>query len=227
MTDVNLLLFSSKFVQAPKPEKRLALSDTLIQEGEKARGRPALPFNEPTISTSHGIQSPLHLFVLPVLEKRGLLCDALLSGVNQWRGIARVVQTGDSSSSQALSNFQPNHYTRLQITFVLIAESNVGANLRSSLVPSSSRGSGLLFLTGDIEFIKYMRAAARKHGLYLNEFGLWKWVANDEQEDGGDWEQMKSDTEADIFASLGMDFVEPGKRNFSYLTGKSERRRSI
>jgi len=38
-----------------------------------------------------------------------------------------------------------------------------------------SRGSGLLALTGDANFFRHLRNKAHKLGLYLNEYGLWKW----------------------------------------------------
>lgn len=49
----------------------------------------------------------------------------------------------------------------------------------SSLVPLKSHGAALISLTGDTTFNRDLRIRAIKQGMHLNEFGLWKWKAND------------------------------------------------
>lgn len=91
-----------------------------------------------------------------------------------------------------------------------------------SLVPWKSRGAALLALTGDIEFNKDIRTKASNMGMHLNEFGLWRWQSNGvtKAEEKGYWELVKADTEEDILGELGMEFIEPTKRNFSFVIGK-------
>jgi DNA polymerase beta len=107
-----------------------------------------------------------------------------------------------------------------------------------SLVPWKARGAALLALTGDIEFNKDIRMKASKLGMHLNEFGLWRWQPNgpgesepEADEDGnaeqkGFWELVKADTEEDILAELGMDWIEPTKRNFGFVLGKQPKKRT-
>jgi len=86
--------------------------------------------------------------------------------------------------------------------------------------------------------------------MLFNEYGLWKWNLSDpptpvsstseptetsleKGEDAstldhlnkGYWSLVKSATEEDIFEELGMDYVDPTKRNFSFVSGKSRTRR--
>lgn len=90
----------------------------------------------------------------------------------------------------------------------------------------------MLALTGDIEFNRDIRTKASNLGMHLNEFGLWRWQSNgsgDDVETGaevpekGYWELVKADTEEEILNELGMEFVEPTKRNFTFVVGKSKK----
>jgi len=64
--------------------------------------------------------------------------------------------------------------------------------------------------------------------MHLNEYGLWRWNESSEEEGetegeespGGFWELVGSDTEEAVLHELGMQYVEPVKRNFSLVTGK-------
>jgi DNA polymerase beta len=96
-----------------------------------------------------------------------------------------------------------------------------------------------------------MTDTAKKLKLHLNSHGLWSWHSNENdsledvwidsledangndsledayQDSGpsGHWRLMKCETEHDIFKELGMDFVEPEKRNFLFMwkrVGKSK-----
>jgi len=79
-----------------------------------------------------------------------------------------------------------------------------------------------------------MSDAAKQLNLYLNNHGLWSWHPNDndsfqDASEGsgsspGHWRLVKSATEHDIFEELGMDFIEPEKRNFLFLSGKRKRK---
>ena len=76
-----------------------------------------------------------------------------------------------------------------------------------------------------------MLDAANQLNLHLDNYGLWSWHSDsDALEDAwngagssGHWRLVKSATENDIFEELGMDFIEPQKRNFLFVSGKRRR----
>lgn len=84
-----------------------------------------------------------------------------------------------------------------------------------------------------------MSDAAKQLNLHLNHHGLWSWHSNDndypledelegsDSSPSGHWRLVKSETEHDIFEELGMDFVEPEKRNFLFVSGKRRRKSSV
>lgn len=105
------------------------------------------------------------------------------------------------------------------------------------MVPWKSRGAALLALTGDTEFNRDIRTRAINLGMHLNEFGLWRWQSNgfervnvgaeaERAPDTGYWELVKADTEEEILRELGLDFVEPTKRNFSNVVGKPAKKKA-
>lgn len=78
--------------------------------------------------------------------------------------------------------------------------------------------------------------------MHLNEFGLWKWVSNeipDVEADvgadaeevsegasavkgpGGYWQLRRATTEEEIFEQLGLEFIEPHRRNFAFVNKRS------
>ena len=80
-----------------------------------------------------------------------------------------------------------------------------------------------------------MSDAAKQLNLHLNNYGLWSWDSddNDSLDDAskdsgsGHWRLVKSATENDIFEELGMDFIEPDKRNFLFVSGKRRRSTTV
>jgi DNA polymerase beta len=68
--------------------------------------------------------------------------------------------------------------------------------------------------------------------MHLNEFGLWRWQANDPHANDDDvpedgyWELVKSESEQEILEELALEYVEPERRNFGFVFGqKAEKRR--
>jgi DNA polymerase beta len=51
----------------------------------------------------------------------------------------------------------------------------------------------------------------------LNEYGLWRSAANSKSSD--EWTLVEGSDEEAILKEIGMEYVEPEKRNFSYVTG--------
>jgi DNA polymerase beta len=88
-----------------------------------------------------------------------------------------------------------------------------------------------------------LQVRAVKHGMHLNEFGLWRWVGSvDADPDAGAeappterrgrrpktsalaleglgsmWELVPTDTEQDIFDALGAEWVEPARRGWEFI----------
>jgi DNA polymerase beta len=74
--------------------------------------------------------------------------------------------------------------------------------------------------------------------MLLNQYGLWKWnhTSPSREADGDDeppetergyWSLVKSATEEDIFEELGIDFIEPSRRNFSFISARSRKKRGV
>ena len=116
-----------------------------------------------------------------------------------------------------------------------------------SLAPPKSRGAAQIILTGDEEFVRIARIAAARHGMYLNEYGLWRWHSSDEasletQRDDNDdedaantdpdteerrqrrpngyWELVEGENEDRILDELELGSIAPQRRNFRFLTTK-------
>ena len=92
----------------------------------------------------------------------------------------------------------------------------------NSLAPLKSRGAAQIALTGDDEFLRIARLAAVRHGLHLNEYGLWRWresPPSDEDADdaGGYWELVEGENELRILDEIGLGNVPPSRRNFRFL----------
>lgn len=116
-------------------------------------------------------------------------------------------------------------------------------------VPKQSRGSALLFLTGDEEYVLHCTKKAQKAGLYLNASGLWEWEPDSQslsrfqtskephekktlgamwgsetEEDKGRWVQLESAEEEQVLAAIGEEHVQPEKRNFGFITEGGKRK---
>lgn len=87
-------------------------------------------------------------------------------------------------------------------------------------------------MTGDSAFDKNISDAAKQLNLHLDNNGLWRWDSDDNNslEDvgkgpgsSGHWQLVKSATESGIFEELGMDYIEPEKRNFLFMSWKRRR----
>ena len=69
----------------------------------------------------------------------------------------------------------------------------------------------MLYFTGSGEFNKSMRSFALKKGYTINEYGIYKLKA-----DGTKGFRIKTETEADIFKVLKLDYLEPEDRLPTY-----------
>lgn len=85
--------------------------------------------------------------------------------------------------------------------------------------PWGSKATALLAHTGDARFTRDARCKARKMGMHLDDSGLWRWAeaAAGDGPGGGRWERVETETEEDVLRELGMEWVEPARRNFLFL----------
>jgi DNA polymerase beta len=113
-----------------------------------------------------------------------------------------------------------------------------------SLAPPKSCGAAQIILTGDEEFVRIARLAAARHGMYLDEYGLWRWHSSEEaslesQSDAdadvvdpdveerrrrwrpnGYWELVEGENEDRILDELELGSIAPQRRNFRFLTSR-------
>lgn len=61
--------------------------------------------------------------------------------------------------------------------------------------------------------------------MYFDDVGLWKWHAEDVQDDADDdirhrgfWQLLQSSTEEEIFEQIDLDWVDPTRRNLRFLS---------
>lgn len=199
---VDVMLTHPSHVHVPTPPSK---------NGSVTQGINKAPFRMSYSKIRETQDSPLlHDVVFP-LESRGLIAETLSSGSKKWQGIIRLPgRTADGTwedRSQRIERIreQQGLYTRLDL----------------NLAPMKSKGAALLALTGDKEFNIDIRSKAARLGLFLNEFGLWRWTSDpslpaDTEE--GYWTFVEGESEDAVLRELGMNYVEPIKRNFTYLT---------
>ncbi|KAF8214937.1 hypothetical protein K438DRAFT_1659786 [Mycena galopus ATCC 62051] len=161
--------------------------------------------------------------IVPILQSRGVLAATLSSGDLKWQGVVLLPDPASAIKDDQLAE-------RKRRTTAIENGDGVYHRADLNLVAQKSRGAALLALTGDIDFNRDLRVRAAKVGMHLNEFGLWRWNDNEEEPAEGFWELVRAETEEEVLKELGMDYVEPTKRNFSSLAdavsarGKGKRR---
>ncbi|KAL4081252.1 hypothetical protein J3A83DRAFT_4427322, partial [Scleroderma citrinum] len=146
--------------------------------------------------------SLLSFDIISPLEGRGLVAATLTAKPQRWRGIIRIPQRAENGSWEV----------RAERLRQIKEKEGRYCNLSISFVPKQYQGAALLALTGDLEFVKDICDRAHRLGLHFNEYGLWKWCEEER------WEFMHGDNEEEIFRELGMEYIEPARRNFGFLT---------
>lgn len=109
-------------------------------------------------------------------------------------------------------------------------------------IRKQSRGSALLALTGDWDYYSDCVRKAVRAGLYLDEWGLWRWEpesqshsrpqttdaphemislgamwGSETKADKGRWIRLDSTDEERILNAIGGEYVPPNKRNFGFI----------
>ncbi|KAJ6504614.1 hypothetical protein C8R47DRAFT_1102923 [Mycena vitilis] len=145
-----------------------------------------------------------------LLESRGIIAATLKNGDLKWHGMALLPDPELAIKDDQLAE-------RKRRLDAIEKGEGVYRRLDINLVAQKSRGAALVGLTGDVDFNRDARMRATKLGMHLNEFGLWRWNENEEEPHEGFWELVRAETEEEVLREVGMDYVEPTKRNFSAL----------
>ncbi|KAI0286395.1 hypothetical protein BC826DRAFT_90814 [Russula brevipes] len=208
----------------------------------RTRGRQHVPFLQVTTSVAQLRASPLLQDAVRPLEAVGFVAATLAADAHKWRGIA-LFPLRANSNADADTGGNPS------------AWQNVGDRMRDmratrgkyvrldlSLAPLKSRGAAQIVLTGDEEFLRNARIAAGRHGMYLDEYGLWRWHSSEEAalesqldadtdaqekqrqngagagEVAGYWELVEGESEDRILDELELGSIAPHRRNFRFLS---------
>ncbi|EJC98074.1 Nucleotidyltransferase [Fomitiporia mediterranea MF3/22] len=225
--DVDIIFFHPSCTYVPRPGEKTMSCDSSSASSTtpatKRRGRPAKHVTPSQVKQD----TLLRELVLRPLERAGLLAATLTEGSRKWQGIVRIpLET--ATSQPASGNGRANCiYRRMDL----------------SLYPTLSEGAALLATTGDADFNAHVRRCASKQGLLLNEFGLWKFcpqsspetetentsssknsenVTGSNSDAEGRWELVASSTEKEILDELGVEYVGPERRNFTFVVSKSK-----
>ncbi|KAF8644690.1 hypothetical protein AX16_008350 [Volvariella volvacea WC 439] len=206
---LRFLLLHPDHVHVPFP------SDVPTQISSRRNKRTVTFFGGALIGKGSNI---LYTNVINHLEKRGVIAATSMSRERKWRGIIRIPAQGEPLWER-LEGCQKK-------------EGNF-KHVEIYLAPQKSRAAALLMLTGNRPFIRDLMVKASKRGLYLNEYGLWRWnpiQPIDDAEDPsrveeGYWELLKTDVEEAIFTELGVEWIDPEKRNSKFLNRNKDRRR--
>ncbi|KAI9452760.1 hypothetical protein BJY52DRAFT_1214436 [Lactarius psammicola] len=231
LPDVTVLLHHRQHIHIPIP-----------QPPPPAQDAPHNPSPTARVRTRGKQHMPFFQDVVRPLDTAALLASTLSSGPYRWRGIALLplrqpAKPGDVGEWQDVGD-RLRDLRALRGTYV---------RLDLSLAPLKSRGAAQLALTGDDEFLRIARLAAARHGMHLDEYGLWRWHAPAEtaleshssatvaaapadtnaDEDGDDvdicagyWELVEGENEARILDELALGSIPPARRNFRFLANR-------
>jgi DNA polymerase beta len=237
---IDILLFHPSHVDVPVPKLRI---------GSTIRGLAPIPFR-PVAHASNYRGTTLQDTVIDRLEDIGLLGVTLTVGPSKWTGVTLMPTKRSSDSTQwceigdRLREIRAvrGTYRRLNLRCVWLDAVRVMACSypSCSFAPMKSRGAAMLLLTGDTDFTRSLRIKAASLGMYLNEYGLWRWhpfrvcadptadgvIADADESDNGEsgqaeedghYELIESESEEKILELLDQGWVDPEKRNFRFL----------
>ncbi|KAH9172064.1 hypothetical protein EDB89DRAFT_1851657 [Lactarius sanguifluus] len=234
LPDVTILLHHRQHIHIPQPPppEPDAPDNPRPTPRVYTRGKPPMPFfqvNPPAVSRQ---TSPLLQGVVRPLEAAALLAAPITSGPYRWRGVAllplRLGQPAEPGGDWQDVGDRLRDLRAVRGTYVRLDLRRV------HLAPLRSRGAAQLALTGDEEFVRIARLAAARHGMHLDEYGLWCWHApaeaalearspDDDDDDNdicaGYWELVEGENEKRILDELALGFVPPARRNFRFLAG--------
>ncbi|KAF8630865.1 hypothetical protein AX17_005224 [Amanita inopinata Kibby_2008] len=227
---LEIILLHPEHVQMPIPDP-----PQIVKESRRLAWSSAS--KQTYLSMAKKIPNPLHGGAMPTLYNRGLVCDVTMNGERKWCGVIRIPELVEGMGADGEeTTVWSDKYERVRA--ITLGE-GLFRQVNMTIAPQKARAATLLSLTGDHDFVKYIRRKAVSLGLYLDEFGLWRWHGESQamsmpdgdasekngaqSEDGNGrtggnyWELMQVSREEDIFAVLGMEYVEPARRNFAFL----------
>ncbi|KAF5382669.1 hypothetical protein D9615_002724 [Tricholomella constricta] len=204
-TAVDVMLFHPEHVHVPVPPP-------------PPRGALVPVYKQPSPSAKARAETPLYKFIVPTLQERGLIVAPMRGSLRTWSGLIRVPEKDEEGRWR----------TRRERLEAVEANEGDYRRLNLSMMPLKSRGAALIHHTGDSDMKKQLKRKADQLGFYFDELGLWKWhadnaedavsvVADDDTPSSGFWQLLQSTTEEAIFEQLGMDYVEPERRNLENL----------
>ncbi|THH02942.1 hypothetical protein EW145_g6674 [Phellinidium pouzarii] len=222
--NIDVIVLHPSYINVPDPGLK-ASADLRPSRSSTRRGRSAKHIT----ATRAKQDTILREFILSPLERAGLIAATLSEGPRKWQGIVRVPDGSESyNKRKARAHERPTAFRRMGLT----------------LVPNLSEGAALLAATGDVDFNSHLRGIASNMGLHLNELGLWRRrmapqrehdgpnsdvldhdrgdiLSKNEPEENGRWELVASSTERDILNALRVDYVEPERRNFTFVLSRT------
>ncbi len=154
--------------------------------------------SKPAAAFEAFVKQPGVLQVLVLGETKASVRYAVDSDLGRWAGTFESDQGPSAMAKPADAASGPS----------------VQADLR--VVPASSWGAALAYFTGSKEHNVTLRERALAHGLTLNEYGLYP---NDDDKTPPHQRGLKpiaGETEASIYAALGLDYVEPEMREVGF-----------
>lgn len=101
----------------------------------------------------------------------------------------------------------PEKVSTKYMGFCRLPRKRVCRRIDMRCIKYSSLPAAILYFTGSGEFNKNMRTFALKKGFTINEYGIFK--LNSDKTKGP---EIKVHSEADIFKTLGLDYIEPKDR---------------
>ncbi|KAF9562586.1 Nucleotidyltransferase [Agrocybe pediades] len=228
LSEIRMTISHPDFVHIPLPHKPVQQPTASVAKKPRT-----------TRKSNDGKTNLLHSDIVPLLLQRGLLADNLSVDTTSWKGVARlpgpVEVWGDRVDRISSMGKVDGDFRKISL----------------HLVPQRSQGSSMIVLTGDDHFVQDICYRAQQRGMLFNEYGLWKWtvsspISTPEMEPSsssslsapsvpttntGYWSLINSTTESHIFRELEMPFVDPTKRNFSFISYRtkttSKKKRSI
>jgi DNA polymerase beta len=92
--------------------------------------------------------------------------------------------------------------------------------IKRSLAPPKSRGAAQVVLTGDEEFVRIARLAAARYGMYLDEYGLWRWHSSEEAKlESQSQSQSEAESESELEPDIDSDNAQEWSQNENGVMG--------
>jgi DNA polymerase/3'-5' exonuclease PolX len=169
------------------------------RRGKKTSGDVDVLIYHPKVKTSKQIIHPQKYNLKPYLE---VFVDEL---TNDGFLLDNMTDKNYNIKYMGFCKYKSNPVRRIDIRYI----------------PYNSLPTAMLYFTGPYELNTIMRTAAKKRGMILNEYGLYKI-----DKDHADIRTpIKITSEADVFKTLGMDYLTPEERE-SFSTGKVKKTKS-